>query len=190
MSNKAWPGPPGGVSSINEGGGRTAIQDADVPKKGKGVRRSAGDDVLKNVHELPVESQGNVTTPTGVQSTERDVRIGQMPRTKKSRRNTKSFRSVDGELYTFRSHDSKGKELPENRLFMLVAALRETTLGGNAKVVFDAWGLNVKDMDGKQFYPVSNEVLERMMAEQEVLEARGELEEDPDQQMFALGEAE
>lgn len=190
MSSKPWPGPPGGVSKINDDGGRTAIQDADVPSKGKGVRRGAGEDVLKNVHDLPVESQGNVTTPTGVQSTSRDVRIGKMPRTRKSRRNTKRFRSVDGEVYSFRSHDSKGKELPENRLFMLLAALRETALGGDPKVVFDTWGLTVKDMDGKQFYPVPREVLERMAAEQEVLEVRGEVEEDPDHQMFALGESE
>jgi len=178
--------PPPGVSEITEGGGHRPVVSS--PSR-QTRRRGPGEDVLKNVHELKTVDNTAGLTPDGVQAVQRDVRIGKMPKTRRSRRNTVTFRSVDGEEYTFRTHDQKGKELETNRLFLLFAAIRETILGGNPQNVFDSWGVKLLDMDGKQFYPVPQETLERMMAERDVLETMG-MADDDDRSEFALGQSE
>lgn len=184
-TEKPWPGPPAGVSTTDGAGGHKSVA---PPPPQRARRPGPGEDVLQNVHELRQVGESTGMNPVGVQAVSRDVRIGKMPKTRRSRRHTVTFQSVDGEEYVFRTHDTKGNELPTNRLFLLFAAVREMILGGNPKNVFDAWNVKLLDVEGKQFYPLPQEVLERMMAE-EVL--RDELHpEDDDQSEFSLGQAE
>lgn len=176
--------PPPGVSTTDGQGGHQTIASNRRTK-----RAGPGEDVLQNVEQLRAVQNTAGMTPAGVRATTRDVRIGKMPKTKRSRRHTVTFRSVDGEEYTFRTHDTKGKELESNRVFLLFAAVRETILGGNPQNVFDAWNVKLTDMDGKQFYPLPQETLERMMAESEVLSAMG-MDEPDESDQFALGHGE
>lgn len=193
MSQRSWPTPPPGVSTTDGQGNHKPIEvdpTAGKTSNRRTARRMPGEDVLLNVGSMESVQDSTGMTPTGVKSLSRDVRIGAIPKTRRSRKHTKTFRSVDGKEYSFRSHDTKGKELPDNRLFMLVVALREVSLGGSPQPVFDAWGLKVTDVDGKQFYPAPREVLEMMQADSEVMEMLDVEEEDEAAEQFSLGKAE
>jgi hypothetical protein len=184
-----WPAnlPPPGVSSTDGQGGHKSIE-VDAPKRpasgrGKGRRRDVGDDVLKDVNGLRKEDSAGIS-PDGTNAVERDVRIGRMPKTKRPRRNMATFRSVDGEDYTFRTHDTKGKELPQNRVFALFVACREMALGGSPVPVFNAFKVKIKDQDGKQFFPFTEESLRAING----LGIVPDDEEEDEEQHLQLGE--
>lgn len=179
---KKWPGPPPGVSTTDGEGGHVPVNSpaAKPPARaGGGRRRQVGEDILKNVEQLRREGQDTGFTPEGVQGVRRDVRIGKMPKTRRSRRNHTSFMSVDGREYTFRTHDTKGNELPHFRTQLLYICIRELSLGGSALPVLNAFNFHFKDEDGQQFLPVPEELLLALEGDDSV--------SDPDQSEYALG---
>jgi hypothetical protein len=122
-----------------------------------------------------------------------DVDIVEMDinRTRKPRRHTATFQSVDGKTYNFRTHDTKGKPLPYRESQALFVALREQRLGGDVFAVFEAFKLRIEDMDGQVVYPVSQEYLD--MLDYHGPEASAELvalakEEGEEPSGFSLGE--
>lgn len=171
---KKWPGPPGGVSTTDGKGGHQQVVAA---PSGKGRRRLPGQDILQNVGELKVVRDDGGLTPAGTKATKRDVRVGNMPKTRRSRRHHTSFHSIDGEEYVFRTHDQKGNRLDYVATQVLYMSLREISLGGSALPVLAAFNVNFNDETGKQFLPVPPELLNRV--------------DDPieDQPELALGQA-
>jgi len=174
-TEKPWPGPPGGVSTTDGEGGHIPIADPAAKPRGAGRRRQAGEDVLENVEQFRKAGTNDGFTPAGVKGVKKDVRIGTMPATRRSRRHHTSFRSIDGQDYTFRTHDTKGKQLNYLPTQVLYMSLRELSLGGSALPILHAFNVNFNDEDGKQFLPVSEEILNRGVDDHE------------DQPEFALG---
>jgi hypothetical protein len=151
--------------------------------------RSVGEDVLENLQNYKKEASSGMT-PAGVKASERDIRVGAMPPTRRPVRNMAVFTSVDGTAYTFRTHDTKGKELPHNRMQMLFICLREISLGGDALAVFKAFRVNMKDVDGRQFFPFSEETLQAIHLREVGHEELTEDEDLDEGSTFALGEEE
>ena len=156
MSNeKSWPGPPAGVSTTDGSGSHSPISSPAAKPRGNGRRRTAGDDILQNVEQLRQVATSDGMNPVGVRGVKKDIRIGNMPKTRRSRRHHTSFQSIDGNEYTFRTHDTKGvqfKYLPTQVLYM---CLREVSLGGSALPILNAFAVNFDDEDGKPFLPVT-----------------------------------
>ncbi len=176
---KSWPGPPAGVSTTDGRGGHQSISvEAPKRKKGSGRRPEAGEDPIANLDAYRrVEGAAN---PAGTGNVQRDVRIGRMPKTKRPRRNMASFHSIDGETYTFRTHQPNGKPIERRNELALFLAMREVSLGGTAFPVFEAFKLKIADADGKPFFPVPPELLNSAVLGEEIYE-----EEDAG---FSLGE--
>ena len=98
----------------------------------------------------------------GVRGVKKDIRIGNMPKTRRSRRHHTSFQSIDGNEYTFRTHDTKGVQftyLPTQVLYMCI---REVSLGGSALPILKAFAVNFNDEDGKPFLPVSEDTFNQL----------------------------
>lgn len=98
---------------------------------------------IKNITDIPAGTTALKRTITEVVNREEDEHT--------------TFTSVDGEVYTFRTHFRKdGKKLPvprRNELAIFIA-LREVGIGGSPFPVLDAFNLKIDDVDGKAFYPV------------------------------------
>ena len=69
-----------------------------------------------------------------------------------------TYTSIDGEEYTFRTHDNKGKPIPSRELLALFLAFRETEAGGSASTVLDAFRVTIEDVSGKKVYPIEEKV--------------------------------
>tara|TARA_B100000902_G_scaffold394339_2_gene450457 strand:+ start:247 stop:669 length:423 start_codon:yes stop_codon:yes gene_type:complete len=67
---------------------------------------------------------------------------------------TRSYTSVDGEVYTFAFRNKDGKMLPQRIALSVYLALIEVEKGGKASVVLDAFGCCIEDLTGKQVYPI------------------------------------
>jgi len=164
MSDKPWPGPPAGVSNITEGGlhsaggGRVPV-DAPAAKPGAPAarRRQPGDDILANVEQLRKVENDQGMNPAGVRGVRRDIREGKMPRMRRSRVNHT----------TFRTHDTKGKQLGYLPTQVLYICLRELSLGGSALPILRAFNVNFSDEDGKPFLPVPEALMRQMTYEDE-----------------------
>ena len=190
MSNKPWPGPPAGVSTNNPTGGHTAIQANErvLPEQHKkraprnGRRLEVGDDPLKNVDTFKVV-EGTTNNPTGTNRLSRDVREGPMPKTRRPRRHMSSFESIDGNVYTVRTHDPKGKPLAHRNELCLFLALIEMQKGGHPSSVFEAFSLKIDDADGNRIFPIPAEVLNSLYASDEY-----EVAEESGDAGFSLGE--
>jgi hypothetical protein len=185
MAEKNWPGPKSRVASTADGHAieidKPKIQQTRVPRSGR--RRLPGEDALKDLDKFKVVKDGGSAT-AGVEGTPTDIREGPMPKTRRPNRHCATFTSIDGETYSFRTHDTKGKALQDRAVMAVFIALREIGLGGDARNVLDAFKFQLKDMDGKQFYPILEETLERFHVERPA-----EPEEEPeDAQEYKLGD--
>ena len=140
--------PPPGVSSQDAHGNHKAITGA--PR-----RRKPGEDVLMNPEKYRVVESANPPGTTGIR---RDIREAPIL-TSKSPRHTATIQSVDGSTYTFRTHDTKGKSLEFRNQMCLFIAMREVSLGGSALPVFQAFKVSIRDMDGKRFFPVPEDLM-------------------------------
>lgn len=175
---RPWPGPPAGVSTT-DGQGRHQSISVEQPKrtKGRGRRPEVGEDPIADLNNYRKVSGSE--NPVGTGNISRDVRVGQMPKTKRPRRHMASFNSVDGNVYTFRTHQPNGKPIERRNELALFIAMREVSLGGTAFPIFEAFNLKIADADGKQFFPVPHHLLN---ATEEAY-----VEEEEDNQ-FSLGE--
>lgn len=190
--------PPPGVSAIGtDGASRKAVkaapaekdnsvkdQPAGVPAKNGAPRlRRPGEDVLVD----PAKGRKvNLGTPTGVRGIESDVIEMPMPRQRLPSVGTASFRSVDGEVYSFRTRDSKGKPLPQRNEMCLFIALVEIAKGGSPTPVLEAFKLNIDDANGTKYFPIPEEVFARLG---DVVQAARDLgESDEDAPDFRLGD--
>ena len=64
------------------------------------------------------------------------------------------YRSIDGQDYSFSTHDSRGKPLVRRETLALFLGMREVALGGNPAAVLNAFRLNIQDRNGKPVFPV------------------------------------
>lgn len=164
--------PPPGVSAIGTDGRKTikvAAAETEAPaevqasrtaaKSGAPKPRRPGEDVLVD----PAKGRKvNLGTPTGVRGIESDVIEMPMPRQRLPSVGTASFRSVDGEVYSFRTRDSKGKPLPQRNEMCLFIALVEVAKGGSPIPVLEAFKLNIDDANGTKYFPIPEDVFARL----------------------------
>ena len=183
--DKKWPTPPPGVSTL--AGKPIEIDSPQIPpvERKRGRKRVPGDDVLKDPSKYKAITSTGMT-PAGVERNTVDIREAPLPKTRNPSRNTASFVSVDGEEYTFRTHDTKGKPLPYRETMALFISIRELSIGGDAKVVLDAFKFKMHDMNGKEFYPLTDEIMSRLPSK--FLPEPAEPEEEATDQDFSLGE--
>ena len=166
--------PPPGVSAVDENNNHKPIvaDKVSVPvgnkRNGRKVRR--GDDPLEHPEDFKV-LQSNTVNPTGVGTVQRDIREGKMPKSQRPRRNMASFESIDGQVYTFRTHDSKGKALPTRISQCLFLALIEKEKGGSPFTVMNAFKLTMNDADDKAMFPVPEHVLNSLQGDDEAFVA-------------------
>lgn len=176
MADRPWPGPPAGVSTT-DGAGRhqpisAAERSAAVPEQHRkrkprnGRKLQVGDDPLENPEQYKVV-EGNPNVPVGTTQVARDVRVGPMPKTRRPRRHMTSFQSIDGQVYTIRTHDPKGKALPYRNQLALFLAMIEMQKGGKPSTVFDAFNLKIADADGQQIYPIPVDILNSLYGVEE-----------------------
>jgi hypothetical protein len=156
MAGATPPNP--GVSSV--GGSNAGKGDGNERARAKGGRRlKRGEDPLKNP-DAGRKVNNNSQLPAGVKArVPTDIREFDIANRSRSKRSTKTYDSVDGQTYTLRTRDSKGNPLPERMLQCLYLAVREQRIGGDPFTVFDAFGLAMEDLDGKQIYPIAPEVM-------------------------------
>jgi hypothetical protein len=139
------------------------------------------DDVIDVSRGVVVEGQTHI--PAGARATARQVVQMPMPKVRRSERFTRSFESVDGNTYTFRTRDSKGNPLPGRVAQTLYLGIVEQMKGGNPLVIFEAMGLKLIDVDGQQVFPVPPEIWNRLaQAEEPGFDAPAD-----DDQEFSLG---
>jgi hypothetical protein len=157
----SWPShlPPSGVSTTDGEGGHAPVAAKPNAARGAGRRRQAGDDILQNVEALRQVGGTDGMNPAGVRGVKKDIRVGKMPKTRRSRRHHTSFQSIDGQEYTFRTHDTKGQQLKYLPTQVLYMCLRELSLGGSALPILTAFNVNFDDEDGRKFLPVPAELL-------------------------------
>ena len=138
--------PPSGVSSIGEDGARQQV----AKPTGRGHRANRRFDPLVNPEAgRRVES----SAPAGVDARPNDV-VEFDIKTQRSKRLYTSFRSVDGEEYSLRIRDGKGKVLPGVLPYVSMIAIIEMMKGGNPLDVFDAFKIKIPAEDGKVIFPV------------------------------------
>jgi hypothetical protein len=170
--------PPPGISAIGEGGERTPVDSGVRKPRKKGSSR--GDVIARPERFRKVDPSA---PPPGTQRVQPDVLeapVGLKP----SARVKATFRSCDGEVYSVRTHDDKGKPLSYRETLCLFLAMREVVLGGSPFPIFDAFRLKMSDLDGKPIYPVPTELMERMTGRAPLPIAEGVEEE----KGFSLGE--
>lgn len=164
----------------------TAVRTAPVQKK---RLQSAPKPPIPGADPIDVTKGRRVVTglPTGVSGTVSDIVELPMPKTRSSSKNTVSFHSVDGNVYTFRVGDGKKKFAWANEL-AIFTTLVEVAKGGDALNVLTAFNLHYKDEGGQQYMPVPEEILAslgvREPAASEVSSGADLEEEAP----FSLGE--
>lgn len=187
----AGPTPPApGVGNI---GGNAGKGDGNERARAKGGRRlRRGEDPLKNP-DAGRRVSNNSQLPPGVKArVPTDIREFDIASRSRSKRSTKTYDSVDGQTYTLRTRDSKGNPLPDRMLQCLYLAIREQRLGGDPFVVFDAFGLQMEDLDGKQIYPVVPEVMAALEADTDsgraLFTPLAEEEEEEDNSGFGLSD--
>ena len=160
----AGPQPPNpGVSQVTGSGAR--VQDGPAPERPSFSRRAKGpgrgrnaDPLLNPEHGRRVNSNA---APVGAKqlSNVSDIRdMSHLINQKRSVRGTRTFNSVDGQSYTFATREPNGEPIKGRMFQALYLAIREARLGGDPFVVFDAFGLKIDDLDGKQVYPVMDAV--------------------------------
>lgn len=155
--------PPAGVSAIGaDGEARDVVKPA---RRRTNTAHIPSDDPLMHADKLRKVNE-SVTTPAGTRSTRRDIREGSMPRTRTPRRHMASFDSVDGNTYTFRTHQPNGKPVPYREIQCLYLALVEVEKGGLASTVFDAFRVTMPDANGVQYYPIPEHL--RAQADEDV----------------------
>ena len=186
--------PPPGVSALDDSGNHTpiavekqaeALTKTVVPvlgnkRNGRKVRR--GDDPLQHPDKYKV-LEGGTVNPTGTGTVKRDIREGKLPATRRPRRNMTSFESIDGNTYTFRTHDSKGKALPTRISQCLFLAMIEQQKGGSPFTVMSAFKLTMADADGQAIFPVPAHILNGLRDDGEDF-----IEDSVENEEFNLGE--
>tara|TARA_B100000131_G_scaffold132800_1_gene129407 strand:+ start:18192 stop:18683 length:492 start_codon:yes stop_codon:yes gene_type:complete len=144
--------PPTGISGIGETGDRSQIASAAAAAPAKRRRRyNPKDEVIKNPG---VAAKVNQTTPVGVSRTPVDVI--EIPIGQRGPAPMASYTSADGENYSFKLFNDDGSLNDRRELLALFLSIRELTLGGDASVVMNAFGLNIKDANGKDVFPFSS----------------------------------
>jgi hypothetical protein len=145
--------PPPGVSTIDESGANRPVKEAAVAKRGRETnaarQRAAGRD--------PISEKGRVVDPVSpasdlLKSKQQvvEIPIGRA----RSKRHSASFQSVDGERYSFATHDDRGRAFAFRENLAIFLALREIGCGGSPFPVLDAFKVSLEDADGKKLYPV------------------------------------
>ena len=133
----------GGVSDLSNG--------ATVAPPIRGAKRQAGEDVIRN---LEGARRVDGTLPAGATASRRDVIEVPMNKVKRAKRHHAEYLSADGETYSFRTHDARGKTVPGRELMCLFLAMREHELGGSARAVFEAFRVEFPDSEGKPVFPI------------------------------------
>ena len=144
--------------------------------------RLPGGDVLINPEAGRRIAQN---APVGVLSRDSDVIEMPMPVQRLPRTSTAVFKSVDGNTYSFRTRDQKGKPLPYRNEMCIFIALTEMSKGGSPIPVLEAFKLSIEDATGKKYFPIPPETLStvRMMSQEAQPEAEDEQASD-----FRLGD--
>lgn len=146
--------------------------------------RRPGDDVLAD----PSKGRRVMSTnPTGVPGRESDIIEMPMPKQRLPAQSTASFESVDGNTYHFRTRDNRGKPLPDRNVMALFIALTEMAKGGSPVPVFNAFKLKIEDAQGQFYYPIPDDVLERLQDVDLVREPTPEVTDDEESTGFELG---
>lgn len=175
--------PPPGVSSLGPNNQRSIIEGAPTSRRVPGRAHEPGEDVIRDL------SRGKTVTgdsPVGANPKARNVVEMPMPKTKRPRRHVTSFTSVDGNEYSFRTHDTKGKPLPFREVQALYLAIIEMAKGGSPVPVLDAFKLTMEDMGGHVVYPIPSHLLSRAFTA--AAQPPAEAEEDvPEDRGFSLG---
>jgi len=171
--------PPAGISEIGEDGSRKALPKTKAAQ-GRGHRGQRRDEVLKNP-----EAGRRVATsaPAGVDTRQNDI-VEFDIHTKRSERHFATFTSVDGEEYSFRMRDQKGKVLAGLEPFVSMIAIVELMKGGNPLVVFKAFKIKIPAESGKLLFPVAEEHRHLIQAPDLV-----ELEQGGEHHGFELGDS-
>jgi len=146
--------PTPGVSSIGEDGSRSGVPVAPAPRR----PLARGQDPIRNREGARQVDPRAI--PSGTNRTQQDI-IEIPIKRKLSSRTKATFTSVDGETYTFQTHDDRGKPLESRLVLSLYLAIREVELGGSASPVFDAFRLRIEDVDGKIVYPIPGQEPEK-----------------------------
>lgn len=181
--------PPPGVSTI--GPGSKAVETVEAPAakvptkktpRSQPKPRNPGDDVLAHP-----EAGRRITqnAPVGVLSKDSDIIEMPMPHQRLPRTSTATFKSVDGNTYSFRTKDQKGKPLAYRNEMCLFVALTEMAKGGSPVPVFEAFKLSIDDATGRKYFPIPPEVLALVRPMQQ--ESQTELE-DEQASDFRLGD--
>ena len=134
--------PPPGVASIGADGNRTPIT---RPK-----RRKRGEDVIDPSKGVQISNQSN--TP-GTLSVARN--IVEVPIRGYENVGRASFKSVDGNTYSFRTKNDAGEPEPRREALAMWLSFREIGLGGNPMIVMNAFKVKIDDADGQSVFPVA-----------------------------------
>lgn len=153
--------PPTGISGIGESGDRSQIANAaaattEAVSSARRKRYNPKDEVIVNPG-----TQAKVTRSTPVGVTQTPVDIIEVPIGRKASAPVAAFTSVDGEDYVFRLFNEDGSLNSRRELLALFLSIREMTLGGDAAVVMSAFGLNIKDANGKDVFPFSSAAVDK-----------------------------
>lgn len=189
--------PPSGVSGLNLDGQAIPLSDPspgeEAPPPKPSVPRTSGrskptqGDVIDTTKGRRVHS----TAPTGVPGVGQDIIELPMPKMRQAQNRHREFTSVDGQTYSFRFKDAKGKPYPHVGEMALYLALIEQAKGGSIFTVFNAFKLNIPDANGLSVYPIPENILEQLSRNRksvpsEVEETQEEEDEAPDGG-FSLG---
>lgn len=157
--------PPPGISTLpqdrtSSAGAQPKPQSVRVSAPAK-VLRSQPKPVSPRVDPIDATKGQRVapSAPAGVTSKRQDIIELPMPRSKNSERTSAVVRSTDGNTYRFRYLDSQGREFPWTKSLILMVALIEQAKGGDILEVFRAFSLQFGDEDGRQYFPVPEEIL-------------------------------
>ena len=122
------------------------------------------------------------SAPAGVNTRRNDVVEFDIT-TRRSQRHYATFRSVDGEEYSFRVRDNKGNVLSGIEPFVSMIAIVEMMKGGNPLDVFAAFKIKIPAEGGKVVFPIPQEHAHLIQAPDVV-----ELEQGSESAGFSLGE--
>ena len=105
--------------------------------------------------EKAVKLRGTTVTPTpppaGVKEVKTEI-IDVPIENEMEERHFAKFRSVDGNLYKFRTHDKAGKPLPYRENMAMFLCFSEIGKGGNPLPVMKAFKVELIDTNSKTVY--------------------------------------
>ena len=108
---------------------------------------------MSKVKGLKIEGTNVKPTPPPPGVKERDVKITDVTlENELEERYYAKYRSVDGNLYKFRTHDKKGKALAYRENMAMFLCFSEIAKGGNPKSVLDAFKVELIDTNKRTVF--------------------------------------